>query len=69
MMAPLPPALVTVVIPTFRRPYDLLRAMHSVFKQTYLDGAPAELIIVDNDPIGSSLRPANSFAEEAPETL
>ena len=69
MTAPLPPALVTVVIPTFRRPYDLLRAMHSVFRQTYLNGACANLIIVDNDTAGSSLRPAANFAIEAPETL
>ncbi|MCI4646224.1 MAG: glycosyltransferase [Hyphomonadaceae bacterium] len=64
-----PPARVSVVIPTFRRPYELLRAMHSVFRQTYLEGALAELVIVDNDPSGSSMEPARLLAAEAPASL
>ena len=64
-----PPARVSVVIPTFRRPYELLRAMDSVFRQTYLAGALADLVIVDNDRAGSSVGPALELAREAPETL
>lgn len=65
----LPPAQVSVVIPTFRRPAELQRAMRSVFTQTYLQGALAELVIVDNDPTGSALAAARELIGAAPETL
>lgn len=46
---------VTVVIPTFRRPDDLARAVESVFAQDHAN--PFDVLIVDNDP-GASARAA-----------
>jgi succinoglycan biosynthesis protein ExoM len=45
---------VTVIIPTFRRPGPLDRALRSVLAQD-LD-APFEVLVVDNDPAGSARR-------------
>ena len=44
---------ISVVIPTFRRPESLRRAIASVLAQTGLDRS-VELVVVDNDPDGSA---------------
>ena len=46
---------VSVIVPTFRRPDGLRRAVESVLAQTR---QPDQLVIVDNDPAGSAARVA-----------
>ena len=56
---------ITVILPTFRRPQDLQRAVRSVFAQ---DVAPDfEILIVDNDPDGSARTATDVLISEAPE--
>lgn len=56
--------LVSVLIPTFRRPESFLRAARSVFaQQAYCS---FELIAVDNSPEGSALAAFEQLAAEAP---
>lgn len=45
--------LVSVIIPTYKRPHMLARAIESVLNQTYIN---IEIIIVDDNSIGSSYR-------------
>lgn len=60
---------VTIVIPTFRRPAQLLAVVESVFSQSGLDTIRPRLVIVDNDPEGSALAQASRFRDTAPETV
>ncbi|MGX6647796.1 glycosyltransferase family 2 protein [Maricaulaceae bacterium MS644] len=53
----------TVLIPTFRRPDSLARAMKSVFAQ---DRTPDEIVIADNDPGGSARPVVDSLRAGAP---
>ncbi len=59
---------VAIVIPTLRRPEALARALASAFGQVGLGGRTVEIVVVDNDPLGSAaptvarLRPACPFA-------
>jgi succinoglycan biosynthesis protein ExoM len=56
--------LVTVVIPSFRRPTDLSLAMDSLFAQT---GAGAfHITVVDNDPSGSAMPVADAARARLP---
>lgn len=55
--------LVSVLIPTFRRPDSFLRAARSVMAQAGVDGV--EVIAVDNSPEGSALSTFEQLAEEA----
>lgn len=55
-------APVTVLIPTFRRPMGLARAVASVLVQTRL---PDEIVIVDNDALASARELAAELAEGA----
>lgn len=55
---------VSVLIPTFRRPDGLRRAVRSVFAQTVTDGV--ELVAVDNSPEGSSRAALAALEAEAP---
>ena len=55
-------ASVSVLIPTFRRPIGLARAVASALVQTRL---PDEIIIVDNDPDASARELASELAEGA----
>lgn len=55
-------ASVSVLIPTFRRPMGLARAVASVLVQTRL---PDEIVIVDNDPVGSAGELAAELADGA----
>ena len=54
---------VSVIVPTFRRPASLRRAVESLFAQTHAD---FELVVVDNDPAGSALASCAEFAARAP---
>lgn len=56
-------ASVSVLIPTFRRPEGLARAVASVLAQTRL---PDEIVIVDNDPAASARAQASQLAEGSP---
>ncbi|NBC19756.1 MAG: glycosyltransferase [Alphaproteobacteria bacterium] len=57
---------VTVVIPTFRRPGGLEKAVRSVFAQDGLDEAGLDLVIVDNDPGRSAGEMAARLKDDAP---
>jgi succinoglycan biosynthesis protein ExoM len=51
----------TIVIPSYRRPDDLERAIASVLAQQGLD-APYDVLVVDNDPAGSAAPVAQRLA-------
>ncbi len=53
---------VSVLIPTFRRPLGLARAIASVMGQTRL---PDEIVVVDNDPEGSGRELVEDLARDA----
>lgn len=53
---------ISVLIPTFRRPMGLARAVASVLVQTRL---PDEIVIVDNDPAASARELAGELADGA----
>jgi glycosyltransferase involved in cell wall biosynthesis len=53
----------TVLIPTFRRPDSLARALESVFVQ---DLTPDEIVIADNDPDGSASTVVAALRTNAP---
>jgi succinoglycan biosynthesis protein ExoM len=55
----------SVVIPSYRRPDGLERAIVSVLAQQGLD-APYEIVVVDNDAEGSAARVAQAFAARSP---
>ncbi|MCC5997181.1 MAG: glycosyltransferase family 2 protein [Oceanicaulis sp.] len=52
-----------VMIPTYRRPESLTRAVRSVFAQTR---APDEVIIADNDPAGSARGTVEALRAQSP---
>lgn len=58
--------LVSIAIPTQRRPHGLAVAVRSTFRQHGVDPARLELVIVDNDPAGSARAGADALAAEAP---
>lgn len=60
---------ISIIIPTFQRPNDLLAAARSVFAQTILNITECTLIIVDNDPAASATASIETLRAEAPETL
>ncbi|ESQ77198.1 glycosyltransferase family 2 protein [Asticcacaulis sp. AC402] len=53
---------VSVIIPTFRRPEGLDRAMASITAQTGLSGTALDLIVCDNSPEGSARPQVEAFA-------
>jgi hypothetical protein len=57
---------VSLAIPTQRRPQGLATAVRSTFRQTGVELAALELVIVDNDPLGSAAPVARQLAAEAP---
>lgn len=57
---------VSVLIPTFRRPDGLSRALKSVFAQTRL---PDEIVVVDNAPEGGAKAVIDALASRSPVTL
>jgi hypothetical protein len=56
--------LVSVIIPTYRRPFAFARAARSVFAQR-AHGRALELVAVDNDPAGSALPVFKALEREA----
>ena len=57
---------ISVVIPTRGRPASLERAARSLFRQTGVDLALIELVIIDNDAARSAEPAAMALAAEAP---
>ena len=55
----------SIVIPAYRRPDDLARAINSVLAQQGVDG-PYEILVVDNDPDGSAAPVAERLAGASP---
>jgi hypothetical protein len=55
---------VSVLIPTFRRPDSLLRAVRSVFAQENV--GPFEIVAIDNSPEGSAIATLKQLEREAP---
>lgn len=51
--------VVSIIIPTFRRPDRAVDAARSALAQVC--GAPFEVVLVDNDPAGSALEPLRSL--------
>jgi len=60
---------ISIVIPTFQRPDDLVAAVRSVFTQTMLEKTSCSLVIVDNDPEASAAEVIEQLREEAPKNL
>ena len=54
---------VSVLVPTFRRPDSLVRALDSLARQTR---APDEIIVADNAPEAGARRAVETFAGRAP---
>jgi succinoglycan biosynthesis protein ExoM len=61
--------VVSIVIPTQRRPHSLERAARSCFRQAGIGSDVLELIVVDNDEQGSARAVAERLAAEAPFAL
>jgi len=57
---------ISLAIPTQRRPVGLAVAVRSTFRQTGVDVARLELVIVDNDAVPSAQALAQTLAAEAP---
>lgn len=57
---------VAVLIPTLRRPEGLERALRSVFAQTGVEGRLREIVVADNDPLGSARALVESLQAMAP---
>jgi succinoglycan biosynthesis protein ExoM len=57
---------ISVIIPTFRRPEGLKRAVTSVIAQTGLKALNIELIVCDNSPEGSARKIVKPFSDTAP---
>jgi succinoglycan biosynthesis protein ExoM len=55
----------TIVIPSYRRPGDLARAIASVLAQEEV-AAPYEILVVDNDPQGAAAPVAERLAAASP---
>ena len=45
---------VAIIVPTLRRPESLERALRSLFAQTGVADRVSEIVVVDNDPVGSA---------------
>jgi glycosyltransferase involved in cell wall biosynthesis len=56
----------SILVPTYRRPEPLRRALLSLLAQEGLDGAQDELIVVDNDGAGSAEATVLEIAANAP---
>lgn len=57
---------VAIVIPTLRRPEGLERALRSVFAQAGVDSRLREIVVADNDPLGSARDMVESLQAQAP---
>jgi len=57
---------VAVIIPTLRRPDELERALRSVFAQTGVERRLREIVVADNDPLGSARAMVEGLQAQAP---
>ena len=57
---------VSLIIPTQRRPGGLTTAVRSTFRQTGVNLAELELVVVDNDQVPSARATVEALAAEAP---
>ena len=58
--------MISLIVPTQRRPLGLATAARSLFRQTGVDLAMLELVIVDNDQVPSAQALVAELAAEAP---
>lgn len=58
--------LVSVLIPTYRRPVLLARALSGCVAQRGVDVTRVELVVVDNDPAGSAAATLDTFRASHP---
>lgn len=57
---------VAVIVPTLRRPDSLARALRSLFAQARVADRVAEIVVVDNDPLGSAAATVEALRGDAP---
>lgn len=57
---------VAIIVPTLRRPESLERALESVFLQTGVADRIGEIVVVDNDPLGSVARLVEGLRASSP---
>lgn len=60
---------ISIIVPTFQRPRDLVIAVTGLYTQTMLLKADCKLIIVDNDPHASAADAIKSLRSAAPKQL
>ncbi|MFY8164029.1 MAG: glycosyltransferase family 2 protein, partial [Brevundimonas sp.] len=57
---------VAVIVPTLRRPESLERALRSLFAQTGVADRVLEIVVVDNDPVGSAAATVGALRSSSP---
>ena len=57
---------VAVIVPTLRRPESLERALRSIFAQTGVADRVSEIVVVDNDPVGSAAATVDALRSGSP---
>ena len=57
---------VAVIVPTLRRPESLERALRSLFTQTGVADRVSEIVVVDNDPVGSAAATVDTIRGHSP---
>jgi len=57
---------VAIIVPTLRRPESLERALRSLFAQTGVGERVSEIVVVDNDPVGSAAAMVETLAASSP---
>jgi len=57
---------VAIIVPTLRRPESLERALRSLFAQTGVGERVSEIVVVDNDPVGSAAAMVEALAASSP---
>jgi hypothetical protein len=57
---------VAVIVPTLRRPESLERALRSLFAQTGVADRVSEIVVVDNDPVGSAAATVGALRSSSP---
>ena len=60
---------VAVIVPTLRRPESLERALRSLFAQTGVADRVSEIVVVDNDPVGSAAATVEGLQSGSPWSL
>ena len=60
---------VSIIVPTMRRPDSLRNALQSLFNQNDPNGIVREIVVVDNDPLGSAWPVVFSCKEVSPSPL